>query len=47
MVDTLAWMGIFLGFAALSLTGKVMAQIPALRKDVEILKQQVQRPAGT
>jgi hypothetical protein len=41
MLDTLAWMGVFLGFAALGMAGTALKQISALRKEVEELRKRV------
>jgi hypothetical protein len=43
MADTLAWMGVFLGFAALSVAGSALSQLAALRKEVEKLKDELGR----
>jgi hypothetical protein len=46
MTDTLAWMGVFLGFAALGVAGAAISQLAALRKDVATLKEELRRASG-
>jgi hypothetical protein len=47
MVDALAWMGVFLGFAALAMAGNAMRQISALRAEVEKLKAELRRSSSS
>lgn len=46
MADALAWIGVFLGFAALGVAGTALSQLAALRKEVEKLREELRRPSG-
>ncbi len=46
MADSLAWMGVFLGFAALGMASTAIRQLATLRKEVEQLKEELRRAGG-